>query len=202
MTTSRLYHASAEHGRTLFTPQRFWHSAKYGLSGPLKDGQTPPAEMSVIHAVFAWPTSYPLYFAPREVKRMSLNNGCKNFRKAAEQLGIDPDKNREVFIFNAAEREKLRQHSFSIYEFDAASFTRTPNGEFISAEPVVPLSETALSDAIAQMESRGIELAFVADIEACYQRFKQDGIQFWNIAGVESVMQDFAYLKEIWGALA
>jgi hypothetical protein len=201
MALSRVYHVSAEHGRRVFSPRRFWHSAERGLSARLEEGAAPPAGMSAIYAVFAWKTPSPLYFAPHPIKRLSLNQNCRKFKEAASLLGMENAQAGEIIVFQASDREQLRRHSFSIYEFAADSFSCTPNGEYISLTPVAPLSETALSNVIVQIQTRGIEPAFVPDIEECYLNFRAAGIQFATVTNIESVMKDFEGLKNMWGVL-
>jgi hypothetical protein len=194
---SKLYHVSAEHGRKVFSPRRFWHSAERGLSARLEEGSAPPPGMSVIYAVFAWKTPSPFYFAPQHLKRFSLTRHRRNFEEALRRLGIEKTQANDILIFNWSDREMLRKHSFSIYEFPADSFSCTPHGEYISTTPVVPLSETVLSNALVHIESHGIQLAFVPDVEECYMEFREANIQLATVTNIESAMKDF----KIWGVL-
>ena len=182
--TDVLYHASAQHGIQIFTPRRCWFSPDWCKSGMLEEGDSLPLGMIEVFAFFAGTIDFVAYFfAPPRLKRFSIARSGRNFDLGSQLLGFKATTADRILVFEEKERDNIRNHTFSLYEFDAADFRRLPT-EYIAERPVTPIRESVLSDAILQTESRGISVAFVNDIEQSYRTLSKAGVEFRLLSGV------------------
>jgi hypothetical protein len=185
-----LYHASSTPGLKVFLPRPYWFNPGLNLSGPLAEHAKPPDGCHVRYCVFAGDAKVVSYFsAPARAKRFSILRTSADFAAAMAHLGLGGEAPGEIMVFEKSEEEKLRSHVFYVYTFRKGDFRRYPAGEYVAEGPLVPLSEGVKSNPLDELRSHGVVVAFVADIEACFKRFRQLSIHFGIIANIEGSVE-------------
>ena len=183
---SALYHISQIPGLKEFLPRRCWFNATRNCSGMLADAADPPQGCVVRYCVFAGELPYMRYFCiPSHMKRFSIRGDGDAFAAAAAALGIVGTLPEEVLVLEQQDREAIRTQRMHLYTFDPASFVQYPSGEYVSEQPVVPISERAVEDPLMVMCVDGIQVAFVADIEQRFDACHALGAPFGVVANIE-----------------
>jgi hypothetical protein len=165
-----LYHVSATAGIAVFRPRRCWFTADRTGSGMLSEGASPPPGCTLHHFVFAGEARLVRFFCiPTPLSRFSIRRQAGAWAGALQALGVPEPPADEVLFLDERDRAAIEATRMSLYTFAAAPFVRYPAGEYVADVPVVPLSETALADPLAEMRAHGIHPVFVDDIERAFE---------------------------------
>jgi hypothetical protein len=120
-----------------------------------------------------------------------LPRDCPRVTYYATPATADPDKEKFIGLSNATHvitiesgwYQRLKETTLYSYEFPADGFTVIDEcaGYYISYKPVVPLSVTPVTDIIAELLSRNIELRFTPSLIRLADAVSKSTLNFSNI---------------------